>query len=120
VAVTPAHPSARSHLAAELEALERALGLGRGETGDDRLEAACVAVRAARDIVGGAGEPLDRDVAALLRVAAACTGGDAAHAPDPDDVVAALTLIAKRVTAAGGAHPSGSSRSADGAAPRPA
>lgn len=59
-------------------------------------------MRAAREFVAQARAPVDRDVLALLRVAAACATTERVEAPDMADVAAALTLIAKTMAGRAG------------------
>jgi hypothetical protein len=92
-------------LAAELAALDEELWAVEGEIGGDRLEAAGLIVSAARELVGRAAEPIDRDVLALARVTVACLRDSEPAGLDVADVAAALTLIAKTASAGAGAAP---------------
>jgi hypothetical protein len=101
MATSPANPCPRTVLAAELAALDEDLWAVEGEIGGDRLETAGLIVQAARELVGRAAEPVDRDVLALARVTVACLRDSEQAGLDVGDVAAALTLIAKTASAEG-------------------
>lgn len=107
MAATPANPCPRTVLDAELSALDRELWAAEGEICGERLEAASMLVRAARELVGRPQDALDRDALSLLQVAATCVSTSASERLEMADVAAALTLIAKAAPArAGGERPS--------------
>ena len=97
MAQKPAGPHPRTALAAALHALGDELERSGDQIDRARVEGATALVRAARQLVGQAGAPVDRDALALLRVTAACVSTPGAEAPDTADVAAALALIAKTV-----------------------
>ncbi len=88
------HPS--TALAAALRTLGDELERSGDQIDRERVEGASALVRAARQLVGPAGAPVDRDALALLRVTA-CVSTPGAGAPDTGDVAAALALIARTV-----------------------
>lgn len=97
MAQEPAGPHPSTALAAALRTLGDELERSGDQIGRERVEGATALVRAARQLVGQAGAPVDRDALALLRVTAACVSTPGAEAPDTGDVAAALALIAKTV-----------------------
>jgi len=103
MAQTPAGPHPTTALAVELNALGCELARCGDQIDSERDEAASALVRAARQLVGRASAPVDRDVLSLLRVTAACAAAPAAEPPDMADVAAAMTLIAKTTAGRAGA-----------------
>lgn len=101
---TSGNPRTHMVLAAELDALDKELSVrSRERICGERIEAARMLVRAARELVGNCREPLDRDVLRLLRVTGVCCApASTADVLDRADVAAALTLIAKTVTVRSG------------------
>ena len=104
MATTSGNPCTHMVLAAEVNALDKELSeRSRERICTERLEAARVLVRAARELVGDSREPVDRDVLRLLRVTGVCCApASTADVLDTADVAAALTLIAKTVTVRSG------------------
>jgi hypothetical protein len=97
MAQKPAGPHPSTALAAALRTLGDEFERSGDQIDRERVEGATALVRAARQLVGQAGAPVDRDALALLRVTAACVSTPGAEAPDTADVAAALALIAKTV-----------------------
>jgi hypothetical protein len=105
MAATPANPCPRTVLDADLGALESELWSTDGAIDGERLEAASLLVRAARELVRRAREPLDRDAHSMARVTAGCLSASGVGEVEPADVASALTMIAKKATVRSGDIP---------------